>query len=191
MPKVMWKPGTFVYPVPVVMVSCGDSPENYNIITVAWTGTICSDPPMAYISVRPDRYSHDIIKNTGEFVINLTTEDLAKATDFCGVKSGRDIDKFKETGLTPEKANKVNCPLIMESPVNIECKVDRIIKLGSHDMFIARVAAIDVDDQYMDDKDKFHLDWSKPLCYSHGKYHGIRKPLGFFGYSVSRKKKRR
>lgn len=188
MAKQIWKPGTMVYPVPVVMVSCGDSPENYNIITVAWTGTVCSDPAMTYISIRPDRYSYEIIKRTGEFVINLTTEDLAKVTDYCGVKSGRNVDKFKETKLTPEKSTTLSCPLIKESPVNIECKVQQIIKLGSHDMFLAVVTAVNVEDGYMDEKGKFHLDEAKPICYSHGQYCGIKKPLGHFGYSVRKGK---
>lgn len=191
MTKLKWKPGTMLYPVPAAMVTCGSSPEDYNIITVAWTGTICSDPAMTYISIKPERYSHHIIKNSKEFVINLTTEDTARWADFCGVKSGRDVDKFKETGLTWEKANLVKCPLIKESPVNIECSVEQIINLGSHDMFIARVLAVDVDDQYIDEKGKFHLEWAKPVCYSHGQYCGLKKPIGGFGFSVARKKKSR
>ncbi len=191
MAKITWKPGTMVYPVPAVLVTCGDTEENYNIITVAWTGTICSDPAMTYISIRPDRHSYEAINRTKEFVINLATEDLAKATDFCGVKSGRDMNKFKEMHLTPEKASKVSAPLIKESPVNIECKVTKVLELGTHHMFLAKVVAVNVDDQYMDDKNKFHLDWANPICYSHGQYYGLKKSLGSFGFSVAKKKKRR
>lgn len=191
MAKLMWKPGTMIYPVPAVMVSCSDKNGNYNIITVAWTGTICTDPAMTYISLRPERYSYPLIKDTGEFVINLTTEDLVKATDYCGVKSGRDIDKFMETGLTPEKANLVNCPLIKESPVNIECKVESILKLGSHDMFLSRVLSVNIDEKFIDETGKFHLDEARPICYSHGQYYGLKKTLGRFGFSVARKKVRR
>lgn len=187
MSKTVWKPGTMLYPLPAVMVSCGSNPENYNIITVAWTGTICTDPAMVYVSIKPERHSHSIIKSTMEFVINLTTEDLAKSCDYCGVKSGRDINKFKETGLTPVKANIVKCPLIKESPVNIECTVEQIISLGSHDMFLAKVVSVSVDEKYMDEKGKFHLEWSKPISYSHGQYYGLKKPLGHFGYSVKKK----
>lgn len=191
MAKITWKPGTMVYPVPVVLVTCGDTEENYNIVTVAWTGTVCSDPAMTYISIRPERHSYEIINRTKEFVINIATEDLVKATDFCGVKSGRDINKFKEMRLTPEKASKVSAPLIKESPINIECKVTKVLELGTHHMFLAKVMAVNVDDQYMDDKNKFHLDWANPICYSHGQYYGLKKSLGGFGFSVAKKKKRR
>lgn len=186
MSKVVWKPGTMLYPLPAVMVSCGNN-ENINIITVAWTGTVCTNPAMVYVSIRPERYSHGIIENTREFVINLVTEDTARACDFCGVKSGRDVNKFKETGLTPIKANIVKCPLIKESPVNIECRVERIISLGSHDMFLAKVVSVSADEEYMDEKGKFHLEWSRPISYSHGQYCGLKKPLGRFGYSVKKK----
>jgi flavin reductase (DIM6/NTAB) family NADH-FMN oxidoreductase RutF len=191
MAKITWKPGTMVYPVPAVLVTCGDAEENYNIITVAWTGTICSDPAMTYISIRPERHSYEAINRTKEFVINLATEDLVKATDFCGVKSGRDMNKFKEMRLTPEKASKVSAPLIKESPVNIECTVTKVLELGTHHMFLAKVVAVNVDDQYMDDKNKFHLDLANPICYSHGQYYGLKKSLGSFGFSVAKKKKRR
>lgn len=187
MSKLIWKPGTMIYPVPAVMVTCGDISGEYNIITIAWTGTICSDPAMTYISVRPERYSYDIIKSSGEFVINLPTEKLARALDFCGVKSGCEIDKFKETGLTPEKGEMVKCPVIKESPVNIECKVQKIIKLGSHDMFLANVLSVDVDEEYMDESGKFHLEKANPVCYSHGQYYGLKQPLGRFGFSVKKK----
>ncbi|MBF8982081.1 flavin reductase family protein [Lutibacter sp. B2] len=179
-----------IYPVPAVMVSCGDSEENYNIITIAWTGTICTDPAMTYISIRPERHSYELIKRTKEFVINLTTEDLAKATDFCGVKSGKNINKFKEMNLTPQKASKINAPMIAQSPVNIECKVEQIVSLGSHDMFIAKVLAVNVDDYYLDSKGKFNLDQAKPICYSHGQYYSLKNSIGHFGFSISKKNKK-
>lgn len=186
--KTAFKPGTMIYPLPAVMVSCGDCPENYNIITVAWTGTLCSDPPMCYISVRKERHSHDIIVRTGEFVINLTTENLARATDWCGVKSGRDFDKFKEMGLTPEPAQIVQSPLIKESPLNIECKVCEIRELGSHDMFIANVVAINADEMLIDKgTGAFQLNHARPLAYSHGKYYGLGEKIGGFGFSVKKK----
>ena len=188
MTKQTWKPGTMIYPVPAVMVTCGDINNISNIITIAWTGTICSDPAMTYISIRPERYSYGIIKDTMEFVINLTTESLARQTDYCGVKSGRDINKFIETKLTPEKASLVKCPLIKESPVNVECKVEQIISLGSHDMFLAKVIAVNVDENYIDVKGKFNFDKASPICYSHGQYYGLKESLGHFGFSVLKKK---
>ena len=189
MAKTIWKPGTFIYPIPAVMVSCGDM-EKSNIITVAWTGILNTNPAMCYISVRPERYSYNIIKKTGEFVINLTTKDLAYATDWCGVKSGKNFDKFKEMKLTKEKADFVKVPMIAESPVSIECKVRQVLELGSHHMFLADVLAVHADPQYMDEKKKFHLNDAKPLVYSHGEYLGIGKKLGTFGYSVKKKKKK-
>lgn len=187
--KVAFKPGTMIYPLPAVMVSCGDSPENYNIITVAWTGTLCSDPPMCYISVRKERYSHDIIAQNKEFVINLTTESLAKATDWCGVISGRDVNKFKEMHLTPEPAQIVKAPLIAESPLNIECHVLEIRELGSHDMFIANVVAINAEEKLIDKATgAFQLNHASPLAYSHGKYYGLGEKLGSFGFSVKKKR---
>ncbi len=189
MSKQIWKAGTMVYPVPAVMVSCGDFDGEKNILTIAWTGTINTNPAMTYISVRPERYSYDIIKKSGEFVINLTTEELAFATDFCGVRSGRDVDKFKKLNLTPERASVVKCPVISESPINIECKVKDIVKLGSHDMFIAEVVAVLADEKYMDGSGRFNFEKSKPLCYSHGEYYGLGKYLGKFGYSVRKNKK--
>lgn len=188
MAKIQWKPGNMIYPLPAVMVSCGTEAENYNIITIAWTGTLCTNPPMTYLSIRPERYSYKIIKETGEFVINLTTERLAKATDYCGVKSGRDINKFEAMKLTPVKGVAVKAPLIAESPVNIECKVTDIKPLGSHDMFMAEVVAVNVDDDYMDAQGKFHLDQAAPICYSHGNYFGLGNKLGSFGFSVAKKK---
>ena len=190
MGKRQFKPGNLLYPVPAVLVSAADKDGNSNLITVAWAGTICSDPPMLSISVRPERYSYHMIRETGEFVVNLTTEELVRAVDFCGVKSGRDTDKWKETGLTPEKASVVNVPLVRQSPVNLECRVLRVDELGSHHMFIAQVVAVDVDEKYMDEKYQFHLSAAKPLAYSHGRYYGLGECLGFFGYSVQKKGRR-
>ncbi len=190
MAKQIWKPGTILYPIPAVMVSCGDM-ENSNIITIAWTGTVNSDPAMTYISVRKERYSHDIIKDRGEFVINVTTEDLAYATDWCGVKSGRDIDKFREMKLTKEKAAHLDCPVIAESPINIECSVKDIIPLGSHDMFIADIVGAMADEEYMDKNGRFNFAQSRPICYAHGEYYGLGRYIGKFGYSVQKKGRRK
>ena len=190
MSKQLWKAGNMVYPLPAVMLSCG-SMENGNIITISWTGTICTNPPMVYASIRPTRYSYELIKESMEFVINLTTKDLAKETDFCGVKSGRDFDKFKENKLTPIKGNFVSSPMIEESPVNIECRATEIKELGSHHMFIAEVLGVHVDEQYMDRKGKFNLSDANPISYSHGTYYELGKSLGTFGYSVAKKKKKR
>ena len=187
MAKQTWKPGNMIYPIPAVMVSVTDGKGQDDIITVAWTGTICTNPPMAYISVRPERFSYHMIKETGEFVINLTTKELAFATDYCGVKSGRDVDKFKEMGLTPSPASEVKAPMIKESPVNIECKVRQILPLGSHDMFLADVVAVHADEKYMDEKHKFHLEKAEPIIYSHGSYFGCGELLGTFGYSVKKR----
>ena len=190
MGKVTWKPGTMIYPLPAVMVSCGDSPDNFNIITISWTGTICTDPALCYISVRPERYSYNIIKERGEFVINITTAALAFATDWCGVKSGRDFNKFREMKLTPGKASVVKAPLIEESPVNIECIVREIKELGSHHMFISEVVAVNADDKYIDENTgRFSLNEAVPICYSHGKYYETGRHIGKFGYSVEKKKK--
>ncbi len=177
-----------IYPLPAVMVSCADEDGSSNIITVAWTGTVCTNPPMAYISVRPERHSYQMIRKTGEFVINLTTEDLAYATDFCGVRSGRDVDKFAEMKLTKEAASVVSAPMIGESPVNIECKVTEVKELGSHHMFLAEVVAVHVDDAYMNEAQKFELGKAGLLAYSHGEYYGLGEMLGTFGYSVKKKK---
>lgn len=185
--KLKWKPGTMLYPLPAVMVSCGDF-ENANIITVAWTGTICTDPAMLYISVRPERYSYNLIKEKGEFVVNLTTKDLAFATDFAGVRSGRDVDKFETLNLTKEKGYEVSCPMIKESPVNIECKVVEIKELGSHNMIIAKVLCTDVDSSYLDEKGKFCLEDCDLISYSHGQYYNLGENIGKFGYSVQKKK---
>lgn len=189
MSKRAFKPGNMLYPLPAVMVSCGDAPENYNIITIAWTGTLCSDPPMCYISVRKERHSHALITRTREFVINLTTEALARQTDWCGVKSGRDCNKFKEMHLTPEAAQIVKAPLIAESPLNIECQVEEIRELGTHDMFLARVVAINADEHFIDTSTgAFQLNHARPLAYSHGKYYGLGERLGSFGFSVKKHK---
>lgn len=187
--KVSFKPGTLIYPLPAVMVTCGDNPENYNIITIGWTGTVCSDPPLCYVSVRKERYSYELIKKNMEFVINLTTEDLARVTDWCGVKSGRDYDKFKEMNLHAEPAQLVKAPLIKESPLNIECKVLEIKELGSHDMFLAQVVAIDAEESLIDKgTGAFQLNHAHPLAYSHGKYYGLGEKIGGFGFSVKKKK---
>ena len=188
MSKVVWKPGTFVYPIPAVMVSCGNM-EKSNIITVAWTGIINTNPAMCYISVRPERYSYDIIKETGEFVINLTSKDLTYVTDWCGVKSGRDVDKFKEMKLTKEESNFVNCPSIKESPVSIECKVKEIKELGSHHMFIAEVLSINADEKYIDEKGAFDISKCNLMAYANGGYYKLGEKIGKFGYSVQKKKK--
>ncbi len=191
MAKQEWKPGNMLYPLPAVMLSVADRNGNYNIITVAWTGTVCTNPPMLSVSIRPERHSYHMIKESGEFVVNLTTEALAYATDYCGVRSGRDVDKFQQMKLTPEAATKVKAPLIKESPVNIECKVSRVIELGSHHMFLADVMAVHVDESYMNERNKFELSKAKPIVYSHGEYYGIGKLLGTFGYSVRKKNKKR
>ena len=187
MAKQNWKPGNMLYPLPVVMVSCNRPGETPNIITVAWAGTICSDPAMVSISVRKKRYSHSIIEETGEFVINLVTKNLVKATDFCGVRSGRDMDKFKETGLTAEASEKVSAMRIAESPVNIECVVKEVKELGSHDMFIAEVVNVAINDEFMDEKGAFHLNDTDLVAYSHGEYFNLGEKLGKFGYSVQKK----
>ena len=191
MAKQTWKAGNMVYPLPAVMVSCGREGERPNIITVAWTGTICTNPPMTYISVRPERHSYQMIKETGEFVINLTTKNLVKAVDFCGVRSGRDLDKFQQMNLTKEEEKVVNAPMIAESPVNIECKVTEVKELGSHHMCLAEVVNVNVEDGLMDENGKFHLSKSNPLVYSHGGYYETGKEIGSFGYSVRKKKRKK
>ncbi len=187
MARISFKPGNMLYPLPAVMVSVADREGKTNIITVAWAGTVCTNPPMVSISVRPSRYSHHMITQTGEFVINLTTQALARATDYCGVRSGRDCDKWKETGLTPIKSELVKAPCIAESPVNIECRVVRTEQLGSHDLFLAEVVAVHADSQYMDEKGRFHLENAEPIVYNHGEYYALGERLGKFGYSVKKK----
>lgn len=188
MSKQFWKPGNMLYPVPAVMVSCQRKDERPNIITVAWAGTICSSPAMVSISVRPERYSYDIIKESGEFVINLVNKELVFAADYCGVKSGRDEDKFEAMQLTPFSSQHILAPGIKESPVNIECQVKDIIPLGSHHMFLAEVAGVTIDEKYMDDTGKFNLNSCGLAAYSHGEYFELGKKLGKFGFSVKKKK---
>ena len=190
MAKQLWKPGNMIYPLPAVMVSVTDGEGNDNIITVAWTGTVCTNPAMAYISVRPSRYSYDMIRKTGEFVINLTTEELAFATDFCGVRSGRDVDKFRKLNLTKEKAQFVSAPMIGEAPVSIECRVREVKELGSHDMFLADVLAVHADEAYMDKNNRFCLNDAGLLVYSHGEYLAGGRKVGTFGYSVKKKQQK-
>lgn len=188
MAKQVWKAGNMIYPLPAVMVSVADREGNSNILTVAWTGTVCTNPPMAYISVRPERYSYHMIEETKEFVINLTTEKLARATDYCGVRSGRDVDKWKECSLTPQKAAVLQyAPAIAEAPVNIECRVVKIEKLGSHHMFLAEVVSVSADEAYMDENNRFDLNSTGLLAYSHGEYLGLGEKIGTFGYSVRKK----
>ena len=184
MAKEIWKPGNMLYPLPAVMVSCGDREGRTNIITVAWTGTVCTNPAMVYISVRPQRYSYDLLRDSGEFVINLTTEKLLRAADWCGVKSGRDTDKWKE-------ASRLDwAPVIEEAPVNIECRVTEVKELGSHHMFLARVEAVQADKDYMDADGRFRLNDAGLIAYSHGEYLELGKKKGSFGYSVKKKKRR-
>lgn len=187
--KQNWKPGTMIYPLPAVLVSCGSTPEEYNVLTAAWVGTICSDPAMCYVSLRPERHSHAIIKRNMEFTLNLTTEDLARATDWCGVRSGRDYNKFKEMGLTPVKGVKVASPYIDEAPVSVECRVKEIVSLGSHDMFVADVLNVVVDDRYIDPATgALNLESARMLAYCHGQYYGLGEHIGRFGWSVRKKK---
>ncbi len=190
MEKVTWKPGTMLYPLPAVMVSCGAQPDEYNIVTVAWTGIINTDPPMCYISLRKSRHSHGIISKNRDFVINLTTRELAFATDWCGVKSGRDFDKFKEMKLHSAKADKVKAPMIAESPVNLECVVTEIKELGTHDMFLAEIVAVHGDKKYLDaETGAFNLAKARPIAYAHGKYYVLGDFVRKFGFSVRKKKK--
>lgn len=188
--KQSWKPGTMIYPLPAVLVSVGATEEEYNLFTVAWTGTVCTNPPMCYISVRPERHSYEILKRTGEFVINLTTARLARATDWCGVRSGRDYDKFKEMGLTPVAAAMVKAPVVEESPVAIECRVRQVIPLGSHDMFLADVVNVLVDEEYIDpESGKLDLQRAELIAYSHGEYFRLGEVIDHFGWSVRKKSK--
>ena len=187
--KQEWRPGNMLYPLPAVLVSCGSPDGKINVMTAAWTGTVCSDPPMLYVSVKKERFSHSILKETGEFYINLTTRPLTKAVDWCGVKSGRDVNKFREMGLHAEPAQLVKAPLIKESPLNIECKVVEVKRLGSHDMFIANVVAVDAEEDLIDKTTgQFQLNHAGPLAYSHGKYYGLGEKLGGFGFSVKKRK---
>ncbi len=190
MAKQTWRPGTMIYPLPAVLVSCGRMDGERNVFTASWTGTICSNPPMCYVSIRKSRHSYNIIKESGEFVINLTNSELAKAADWCGVKSGREVDKFEAMGLTPIKATQVAAPMIDESPVNIECKVVEIKELGSHDMFIANVVAVNADEKYMNPKTgAFDLGAADMIAYMHGQYYKLGKRIGKFGWTVEKKRK--
>lgn len=187
MDRQIWKPGNMLYPLPAVMVSAGDREGNKNIITIAWTGTICTNPPMVYISVKPQRFSYGMIKDTGEFAINLTTDKLSRAADYCGVRSGRDVDKWKETGLTPIQAGTLSyAPLIKESPVGIECVVTEVKELGSHHMFLAEVKSVQIDKSYLNADNKFELNKAGLMAYSHGQYRELGKVIGSFGYSVKK-----
>lgn len=186
--KEVWKPGTMIYPLPAALIGCGSSPEDYNIFTVSWVGTICTDPAMCYISVRPSRHSYEIIKRNMEFTINLTTEKIAEATDWCGVRSGKDYNKFKETGLTPLKGNMVDAPTIEQSPLSIECRVKEIVKLGTHDMFIADVLCVNAEKSLINpETNAFELEKAGILAYSHGTYYKLGEPIGKFGWSVKKK----
>ena len=187
--KESWKPGTMIYPLPAVLVGCGDAPDNWNLLTVAWTGTVCTAPPMCYVSVRPERHSHALIARTGEFTINLTTAAMARAVDWCGVRSGRDYDKFRETGLTPLRGAVVAAPALEESPVVVECRVRQILPLGSHDMFLAEVVNVLVDDRYIDSATgRFDLERAGLVAYSHGEYFRLGELIGHFGWLVRRRK---
>ena len=192
MSHVAWKPGTMIYPLPAALISCGKDEEEYNMLTVAWVGTICTNPAMCYISVRPERHSYSIIEKNKAFVINLTTEDMAKATDLCGVKSGKDCNKWELTGFTPVASKVIAAPYIKESPLCIECEVEKIIKLGSHDMFIAKVVQVLADEKYLNPKNgKFELERAKLIAYSHGHYYGLGNEIGKFGWSVMKKRKKK
>ncbi|MBP5599097.1 MAG: flavin reductase family protein [Lachnospiraceae bacterium] len=191
MAKIEFKPGNMLYPLPVVMVSVADNEGRTNIVTVAWAGTINSDPAMISISVRKSRFSYDMIKESGEFCVNLTNKELAKATDFCGVKSGRDTDKWKEANLTPIPSSVIKAPMIKESPVNIECKVIKSEELGTHTIFYGKVVAVHVDDEYMDETGRFHFEDTNPLAYSHGQYYTLGENIGKFGYSVKKATKKK
>ena len=188
MGKQNWKPGNMLYPIPAVLVSVADKNGRTNVFTASWVGTVCSDPPMVSVSVRPERYSYHMIEETGEFVVNLTTKRLTRAADYCGVRSGRDENKWERAGLTPIKGTKVLAPCVKESPVNIECRVARKIALGTHDMFIGTVEAVLVDEAYMDEKNTFHLEKADTVIYSHGTYYGLGEAIGKFGFSVKRKR---
>ena len=186
MAKTSWRAGTQIYPLPAVIVTCGNNPENWNMLTISWVGTICSDPAMCYISVRPERASYPLIVENMEFTINLTTEKMAFATDWAGVRSGHDYNKWVNTGLTPLPGEKVSSPTIKESPLSIECRVKEIMKLGTHDMFISDVLNVRVDEELMDETGKFNLERAGLIAYVHGHYYGLGKMIGRFGFSVKK-----
>jgi len=185
--KTVWKPGNMLYPLPAVMVSCADASGRDNIMTAAWAGTVCSEPPCVSVSIRKERFSHDMIASSGEFVINLTTSELTRAMDFCGVRSGRDIDKWEACSLTRMEGACVKAPLIAQSPVNIECSVISVTELGSHDMFLGKIVSVAVDSKYIDPNGRFRFDKTNPIAYSHGAYYELGRKLGTFGYSVKKK----
>ncbi|MFZ5352992.1 MAG: flavin reductase family protein [Bacillota bacterium] len=187
MAKQMWKAGTMLYPVPAVMVSCTSKEGQSNIITIAWTGIVCTDPAMLYVSIRPERYSYNLIKEAGDFVVNIPNKNLAFAVDYCGVKSGREVNKFEQLKLTPVKSNLVLSPYIGECPVNLECKLKDIIHLGSHDMFLGEIQCVNVEDSLIDEKGKLHLNKADLICYNHGEYRTLAESLGHFGYSIRKK----
>lgn len=188
--KQSWKPGTLIYPLPAVLVSCGTTPEEYNLLTIAWTGTICTNPPMCYISVRKERHSYELIRRSGEFAINITTEAMARATDWCGVRSGRDNNKWEAIGLTPMPTEHISAPIVGESPLSICCRLREVKELGSHDMFIADVVGIEADERYIDpETGKFSLDKARPIVYSHGEYYTLGELIGHFGWSVRKPSK--
>ena len=188
MSKITWKGGTLLAPVPPVLVSCAHEGRD-NLVTVAWTGTVNSEPPKTYISLRPERFSYNIIKESGEFVINLPSSHIIRSIDFCGCRSGRELDKFAACGLTREPASKVGCPLVAESPVSLECKVTDVVELGSHHMFLADIAAVDVDESYIDENGRLRMEKCSLAAYAHGQYFALGKKIGSFGYSVKKRKK--
>jgi flavin reductase (DIM6/NTAB) family NADH-FMN oxidoreductase RutF len=191
MGKLLWKPGTLLYPVPVVLVGCGDIDNVKNLITIAWAGTVCSDPVMVSIAVRPERYSYQLLKDSGEFTVNLPNQSMVRAVDLCGVKSGKDLDKFQLTGLTPERAETVKAPAIKEAPLVLECKVDQIIPLGSHDLFLAKVTGVEVEETLLDHKAALDLSKADLITYVHGRYWTLKEPVGNFGFSVKKARTKR
>ena len=188
MAKIQWRGGAMLAPVPPALVTVSDG-ERDNVLTVAWTGITNTIPPKTYVSIRPSRYSYELLKKSGEFVINLTTEELVRAADFCGVHTGRKVDQFERCRLTREKANAVSCPLIAESPLSLECRVTDVLSLGSHEMFLADIVAVDVDERLLDAEGKLHLERAGLVAYAHGDYYGLGKRLGKFGFSVAKKRK--
>lgn len=189
MAKIKWRGGAMLAPVPPALITCSDG-ERDNVLTVAWTGIVCTDPPKTYISVRPKRFSYDIIKKSGEFAINLTTADLVRAADWCGVYTGAKVDKFERCRLSKEPAQEIGCPILAESPLALECRVTDVIPLGTHDMFLADIVAVDVDEALLDEHGKLHLERAGLVAYAHGDYFSLGKKLGSFGYSVAKKKKK-